>query len=304
LNNLAFDLPNGKGLSEDNPLQAYKIISLWELMEFIDFGKILVSVSWLSNLAHRAGNVPWFRIPVREYELMKERVSFLCDELERLDFPTSLISARELRTIIFEETEVFDKEVPPGTPRSIAFPSLVASRYFSFTQELSRHLEYELYGKLLMILPSNKVGYFDGSKEVLSEEARNAFFSAEYEMDEAGKCFALARYTACVFHAMRALEPGLKALGADLDLSVETNWNKALDQIEKEIRSRSTKTHGPAWKDDEPFYAEAATHFRFIKNAWRNHTAHLKERYDEERAESVLRHVGEFLRDIANRLHE
>ena len=122
-------------------------------------------------------------------------------------------------------------------------------------------------------------------------------------MGEAGKCFALARYTACVFHLMRILEAGLNALGDSLGLTVATNWNRAITDIETEIGARSYATH-PGWRTDEPFYSEAATHFRMVKNAWRNHTMHIKERYDEERARSVLNSVSDFMRHLAGRLHE
>ena len=63
--NLAFELQKDKGLRDDNALQPYEIVNLWQLMEFLDVGKLIVSVMWLTNLAHRGTNVSWFRIPVR-----------------------------------------------------------------------------------------------------------------------------------------------------------------------------------------------------------------------------------------------
>ncbi len=94
-------------------------------------------------------------------------------------------------------------------------------------------------------------------------------------------------------------------MGESLEITIKENWNTAIDQIEKEIRSRSKKTHGESWiTDDEPFYTGAAVHFRVVKNAWRNHTMHLRSRYDKEEAQDILNSVGAFIRHLATRLHE
>jgi hypothetical protein len=107
-----------------------------------------------------------------------------------------------------------------------------------------------------------------------------------------------------VFHAMRALEPALTALCKELGLSFAENWNAALNNIEKEIRSRSRATHGEQWRDDEQFYAESATHFRMLKNAWRNHTVHLKNTYDEDQARVILTSVSDFINHLSTKLSE
>jgi hypothetical protein len=36
------------------------------------------------------------------------------------------------------------------------------------------------------------------------------------DADEAGKCFAVGRYTACVFHLMRIMERCVQKMGRDL----------------------------------------------------------------------------------------
>ena len=80
------------------------------------------------------------------------------------------------------------------------------------------------------------------------------------------------RHTASVYHSMRALEIGLKAmadrLGAPYD---ERTWGQ-LSVISSDVFQHT----------GEPiqqtrflnFCLEAATHFRFLKSAWRDHTMH------------------------------
>ena len=103
---------------------------------------------------------------------------------------------------------------------------------------------------------------------------------------------------------MRIMEVGLNTLGGALGLPVASNWGRAIEDIEREIKSRSVRTHGQQWKTDESFYSEAATHFRMVKNAWRNHTMHGKQQYDEERTKDILGSVSGFMCHLAQRLHE
>jgi hypothetical protein len=75
--------------------------------------------------------------------------------------------------------------------------------------------------------------------------------------------------------------------------------------MEKEIRSRTKETHGEDWKNiDEPFFSEAATHFRFLKNGWRNHAMHARVKYTEEEADEIYRSVRALMRHLSERLCE
>lgn len=53
------------------------------------------------------------------------------------------------------------------------------------------------------------------------------------------------------------------------------------------------------------FLSEAATDFRYFKNSWRDHIAHL--RYtcqDREEAKMILNHVKSFMVHLSKRLSE
>jgi hypothetical protein len=281
----------------------YKIWSLWVLMETFDAGKLFISIVGLSNLGHTVDKGMALAIPINNYQDIKDKIKFICMELERISLPTSLVSARILYDIIYDEVEEQDSEQTPWG-KLVVFPAMAFARYRTHASALVNRFHDEMSAKKVMFLPTHKVGYFNGTLNIFPTTVRDNFPSAEYDMDESCKCFALGRYTACVFHLMRIMEAGLNALGVSLGLSVAVNWNTALNEIEKEIRSRTVATHGAAWKNEEPFYAEAATHFRMVKNAWRNHTMHLKEHYDEERAKAVLNNVSDFMRHLATKLSE
>ncbi|MGA3099568.1 MAG: hypothetical protein ABSF25_24200 [Bryobacteraceae bacterium] len=146
------------------------------------------------------------------------------------------------------------------------------------------------------------------SAELLSTRVAEQFPNASSEFRDAVKCFVTARNTGCVFHLMRSLEFGLRALGAVFSVSLEhTNWGSAIDQIESHIRAMHVD---PKWKalpdckDQQEFYAQAAAHFGVLKDAWRNHTAHVRSNYDQEDALDILQSVRAFFRKLAVRLSE
>jgi hypothetical protein len=137
-------------------------------------------------------------------------------------------------------------------------------------------------------------------------EVSAAFNSPEtkHEISEAAKCIVLSRYTACVFHLMRVLEKGLKALSDHLDVRFEIpfeylNWQNIIEPIESRIRELDKQKQGVFKAEQLKTYSEAAKQFRYFKDAWRNHVAHSRETYGPEQALSIMRHVREFMNDLA-----
>jgi hypothetical protein len=187
-------------------------------------------------------------------------------QLLDLQLPVSLKKAESLHLIMTK----------------MADPSMnhMAKRSF---EELRERIEHELEGRAIYVV-SSRVELLEGSEPPFGIGVDNKFPSAHYDIEEAGKCLALRRPTASVMHLMRALEVGLACMAQALSLILTTeNWNTILNDIVSEIRSRTKATHGQQWKDvDEPFFTEAATHFRLVKNAWRNHAAHAKVKYTDE----------------------
>jgi hypothetical protein len=169
--------------------------------------------------------------------------------------------------------------------------------------ELIRSIQERFSADLYFRIEPRDRPFYD--KILLTSGAETAFPSSIRDVIEAGRCFALERWTACVMHLMRALEFPIKALVKSLNFSPSSpNWELVLNETEREIRKISPATHGPNWKQDEQFYSEAALHFRFIKNAWRNHAIHGHDTYDRHEAYEVLTHVRSFMDGLAVRLKE
>jgi hypothetical protein len=135
------------------------------------------------------------------------------------------------------------------------------------------------------------------------------FPSCAEDIREAGRCFALERYTACVFHAMGILQVGLYALADECKVrfpfKIElADWENVIAGIEKYIKDIHALPKSDHKDADLKFYSSLATQFRYFKNAWRNHVAHLREEYDKDQAHSILIHVRDFMEQAATRLKE
>lgn len=168
----------------------------------------------------------------------------------------------------------------------------------------------ELEGKAFWYVPAERAKFWPkvSNPHLFGEAVASAFPSAAFDIAESGICLSLDRGTASVFHAMRVLEIGLTALGAKFGVSLaHTNWEPAIRGIESKIREMHKDAVWkllPDCKEQQEFYAQAATHFGVLKDAWRNYTMHVRGVYTEEMAEGIFNNVKGFMQKLAMRLHE
>ena len=216
-----------------------------------------------------------------------------CEALEEtarlLQLKASQVAARR----------AFD-ECLPLLAAPIGYDAHRLSRIVSLAEQLVQVFGDEVAGGRLLTLDSRHADFFDMTAPFgLSVE--DAFPSVGYDLVEAAKCRALARWTACVMHLMRVLEVGLAALARHYGVASDGNWNKTLNEIEAKTREVSRKVQG---EEAEQWAAEAATHLRFIKNAWRNRAMHPLATYDEERAVAIFDSSRAFMQHLAEKLGE
>lgn len=273
----------------------FSIMSLWQIMETFECGKLMNAVVYLSNLAHAGTFHRPNGVPLREYGKMKDDIDFICTELERFGLDVSLFSARELRSVIYESP----KEMGSGQPdpeTAMWFMPLDFARYKSYSIDLVTRLTDELSTKVFMVLPSEMVGLLNGSKQPFSRDIQSKFPSVIHDMDEAGRCLALGRHTACVFHLMRIMESALKTLATELSvqLSPKMTWQNVLDKVNTKIKSldqNDSKTKQ---------YASISANLYNMKLAWRNEVMHPKETYSKEDAERIFAAVRLFLDELVS----
>jgi hypothetical protein len=175
---------------------------------------------------------------------------------------------------------------------------------------LEKLADRELHGKFFLYIPAERAKFWPSMKKpnIFGDDVASKFPSATFDAGNSGVCLATGTATAAVFHLMRVLEIGLTSLGGVFGVSLaHTNWAPAIEQIESKIRGMQKD---PVWKalpdckEQQEFYAQAASHFAILKDAWRNHTMHVRGKYTEEEAERIFETVKAFMQKLAERLHE
>ena len=158
----------------------------------------------------------------------------------------------------------------------------------------------ELQDHLVLAIAWNKKDFY-GQEQLFGEAVAQRFPDATFDIKEAGNCYAVGRYTACVFHLMRTLEIGLGVFGTEFGLTLgHTNWYPFIEQIESRIRDLGKAAKTSAEKTKHEFYAQTTSSFMFLKDAWRNYTAQARGKYTEEEAETILRNVKAFMLKLAD----
>lgn len=160
-------------------------------------------------------------------------------------------------------------------------------------EELKNRIYDELETVSLYYVDSIKAIYFECNTSIVGASDKAKFQDIDFDIEEAGKCFALGRGTACVFHLMRVMEAVVRALCVKLSIAnPDREWGKLLSDMAKAIEPMPKGEERNNW-------SEALTLLYSVKQAWRNDTMHPNKTYTEEQAEEILRAVRRFIQHLA-----
>lgn len=173
-------------------------------------------------------------------------------------------------------------------------------------KETIRRMHDELSLNVVLLVPKSRVEFYRG-RNLFGESVSKNFPSAILDIEEAAKCYALGRNTGCVFHLMRVMEVGLRALGASLnderlDPRRNPSWDAILKKCDEEMSQRHLSERSKEWRENDQFFSGATATLRSVKDAWRNPTMHVEQTYDEETALDVWNAVRGFMRHLATKL--
>ena len=112
----------------------------------------------------------------------------------------------------------------------IKFPWIAAQTYRNFANDMITRFEDEMSSKNCFIIPAGKEGFFDPVEPIFGLDVESKFSVMSEDIAEAGKCLALERSTAAVFHLMRVMEIGVQRLCRrqvrEFTFTSEKNWQK------------------------------------------------------------------------------
>jgi hypothetical protein len=184
--------------------------------------------------------------------------------------------------------------------------------------ELNKHYRDEIFGvkvpspEEVVLLERKGV---EKPEPVFGEKAELAFPSAYMDIIEAGRCLALARNNAAIYHLMQVAEMGLRALARDRRVVVERGKTKTVvpltfaqwgDIIAALTRKKDEINRWPRSKEVREqaitYYASAIFEVSSFNDIYRKHISHARgKRYEDDTALACWGHVRRFMETLAER---
>ncbi|MES2391611.1 MAG: hypothetical protein V4555_08220 [Acidobacteriota bacterium] len=161
-------------------------------------------------------------------------------------------------------------------------------------RELDNTIRREMQAELFFHVPYFQAAYYERA-HLFGAKVAVKFPGMEYDIREAGNCYAASRSTACVFHLMRVMEMAVQVFGRKLgvEFTDTKDWHNIVEQTAKAVQALSGKAQETAT------LSQVAAHLYAVKKAWRNRVMHPHERYSMDEAKDLLSHVEAFMKALA-----
>jgi hypothetical protein len=219
------------------------------------------------------------------------------EDAERINLPVSRKSADRVLRYLGD---------CPHEPRQLDAQAI--AMLINAIDGVSNGLQGELQDELCFIIPARMSKLYASTDPPFGVEVDTKFPSLAADIDEAGKCLALERWTASAFHYIRCLEGGLKALARCLGIpdptkGAERNWSLIMKKIDDEMKTRWPSAADQMQPDYKTFDKIRAA-LRTFQNPYRNETMHLEATYAEDEAGHIREMVRGLMKQIAARCDE
>jgi hypothetical protein len=160
-------------------------------------------------------------------------------------------------------------------------------------EALENRIHDELLSVQLYCVDSKNGNLMEASEALFGEGVASRFPELSFDIEESGKCLALRRATASVFHLMRVMERAVQLISTSLNIkNPEREWGKLLSDIHAAIETMEKGARRDEW-------SAAHANLYHVKQAWRNTTMHPRKTYTEEQAEEIFRAVKAFMAQMS-----
>lgn len=282
---------------------------LWDLMQQFDAGRVAGAleglVAWLKQMKlpdkPAPHERPWVvHLDSDQLGSWVRDAEYLAQELVKAGAHLSAERARHLLGLLNGE------EAPPPTNS----PIMVTGKYFHLkdlaaakdaTEELTRIAPRELSSKIVFMISPER-NHLLTDRALFGEKVAEVFDDTADDIEEAAKCLALGRSTACVFHLMRAAEGAAaivsKRLGGRTHKE-ETGEALTFGGLFNEVKGRVEAIPGRPEKDR---WLTLVGFMRDLNRGTRTKVDHPGTWYQESKAEDIFGLTKSFMREAAELL--
>ena len=268
--------------------QPGELWSLWDMLKFdaSKFADTLSSLTRIQGISERVDEPKAIISDENSVELLAE-LRVAAGLVQNLGADVAGITISEL----IEDLE------PPTEKRTTTYNE-AGVRLITITNTLRRELSL-----ITLFVVTREAGkMFTATEPLFGQLVFERFSTANDDIAEAGKCLALERGTATVFHLMRVMEAGLRALGKELGIPYAPSWEAYIGQLEQLLKGAKYDDLTPAQKAKRPFYQDVLGDLVSIKSAWRNPTMHIVRSYDPAQARVIFEAVKFLMQHLAKEL--
>lgn len=189
------------------------------------------------------------------------------EDCTKMGFPASAASAKRIKAL-FES------------------PGITYKTMREHYEEFQGRLRDELNSTFCLAIEGRHLAYYETPNR-FGEAVAKRFPATADDIEEAGKCIAVGRPTASVFHLMRALEVGLQGFADKLGIvfNKDRNWQAILNSVNGAIKSLPRAT-----REEKEYLGKCSATSLFleqVKDAWRNDVMHPRAVYTPEQAEEI-----------------
>jgi hypothetical protein len=177
---------------------------------------------------------------------------------------------------------------------------IILNEIQSACNEVTVRMRDEMSLKQFFAIDSNHLMLFEPQSPLFGQDVFDTFPEANGDIAEAGKCLALQRGTAAVFHLMRVLESGLKKLADQLGIPYAPSWESYTSQLTSLLEGKNYGKLTDEQRKKIPFYRNCLGDIQSIKIAWRNPTMHIVNSYSLEEATIIFDTSKQFMKHICS----
>jgi hypothetical protein len=240
-----------------------RLWSLWDIMksfraaEFMKLGQI-AGITWAVSRLDRLNS----EATGREEQVIisfEQSLASLEGDFIDLELTTSLTTLRKMQRAIKEVTQSHSAKL---------------NILISLQEELHGRLIDEMEGKLFLTLNIKEAEWYKNPRKGW-EEIIVRFPNSEGDIEEAYKCFALARYAAAVFHSLQVVEAGLLKFGELIGVTDPLpGWTATTGRLKK-ILDTKYPDRTPFEQANSAFLEQMYAAIHALQLAWRNKVSHV-----------------------------
>jgi len=313
----------------DNPVFfPGRLINIWEMNQLLTERFLNAWISFRNEFHKSARNKerPLAILSRDDRKLLIQAIDAIHEQCHICGFKSSKTACRELLKQLTDVAWHWDApryeaiiHRQPEPPMGKQIPHQTYQQIYAQLRLIFAFLREEMEEIKLVVIKTGKVRFFE--QDALFGPVVKASASPELnaEIRAAGNCLAADLNTAAVFHLMRAVEHGMRALAPQLNVSMsprqisQKTWSILIGAMDDEIREaqhpkkmRKMKSLKPGQKPLKPgqlkFYRGLLLNINSFKDLWRNDVMHTRGNYTDAEAEGVFEHVKDFIVILASKV--